>query len=47
MISDEEKAFPKTMQILEEIGVEKVSVADCINVAYVCTVVSTRSVFIS
>lgn len=32
------------MQILEEIGTEQVSVADCINVAYVCSLVSTRLV---
>ncbi|KAM3720663.1 Hexokinase-2 [Dirofilaria immitis] len=43
IMEDEEQNFSKTMQILEEIGTEQVSVADCINVAYVCSLVSTRA----
>lgn len=39
---DEDRTFQKTMQILEDIGIERVSVADCINVAYVCSLVSSR-----
>lgn len=41
-MEDEERNLAKTMQILEEIGTEQVSVADCITVAYVCSLVSTR-----
>ncbi|VBB31252.1 unnamed protein product, partial [Acanthocheilonema viteae] len=46
ILEDEERNFSKTMQILEEIGTEQVSVADCINVAYVCSLVSTRAAYL-
>uniref|UniRef100_A0A8R1TNX6 Phosphotransferase n=1 Tax=Onchocerca volvulus TaxID=6282 RepID=A0A8R1TNX6_ONCVO len=46
IMEDEERTFSKTMQILEEIGTEQVSVADCINVAYVCSLVSTRAAYL-
>ncbi|VDM08344.1 unnamed protein product [Wuchereria bancrofti] len=46
ILEDEERNFAKTMQILEEIGTEQVSVADCINVAYVCSLVSTRAAYL-
>ncbi|CAI5439932.1 unnamed protein product [Caenorhabditis angaria] len=35
--------FQKTYQILEDIGIETVSSSDCANVAYVCSLVSTRA----
>ncbi|VDN22807.1 unnamed protein product [Gongylonema pulchrum] len=37
--------YQKTMQILEDIGVERVTISDCAMVAYVCSVVSTRCAF--
>ncbi|EPB67448.1 Hexokinase [Ancylostoma ceylanicum] len=37
------KGFPKTRQILAEIGVRTITDEDCKSVAYVCTVVSTRA----
>ncbi|VDM58706.1 unnamed protein product [Angiostrongylus costaricensis] len=40
---EDDLTFQKTFQILEDIGVESVSSADCENVAYVCRVVSTRA----
>ncbi|KHN84859.1 Hexokinase-2 [Toxocara canis] len=43
---DEDRSFQKTMQILEDIGIERVSVADCINVSYVCSLVSTRAAYL-
>uniref|UniRef100_F1KVZ6 Phosphotransferase n=1 Tax=Ascaris suum TaxID=6253 RepID=F1KVZ6_ASCSU len=43
---DEDRTFQKTMQILEDIGIERVSVADCINVAYVCSLVSSRAAYL-
>ncbi|VIO95312.1 Uncharacterized protein BM_BM3363 [Brugia malayi] len=33
----------KTMQILEDIGVENITIQDCEIVAYVCSVISTRA----
>lgn len=33
----------KTMQILQDIGIEKPSIADCTSVAYVCSLVSRRA----
>ncbi len=39
---DQEQTFSKTYSILEDIGVEGLSTADCANVAYVCSVVSSR-----
>uniref|UniRef100_A0A0N5DBB7 Phosphotransferase n=1 Tax=Thelazia callipaeda TaxID=103827 RepID=A0A0N5DBB7_THECL len=35
--------YQKTMQILEDIGIERVTTQDCSVVAYVCSVVSTRA----
>lgn len=46
LAEDEDRTFQKTIQILEDIGLERVSVADCINVAYVCSVVSTRAAYL-
>lgn len=43
LIEEEDRTFQKTMQILEDLGVERVSSADCANVAYVCSLVSTRA----
>ncbi|VDM46907.1 unnamed protein product [Toxocara canis] len=40
---DSEIPYQKTMQILEDIGIERVTVADCNIVAYVCSLVSTRA----
>ncbi|EYC45873.1 hypothetical protein Y032_0414g1029 [Ancylostoma ceylanicum] len=37
------KSFPKTREILSQIGVRNVSNEDCLHVAYVCTAVSTRA----
>ncbi|VDK19036.1 unnamed protein product [Anisakis simplex] len=39
---DPTNPYQKTMQILQEIGIEKPSVADCTAVAYVCSLISTR-----
>lgn len=38
--------YQKTIQILEDIGVERVTINDCAMVAYVCSVVSTRLAFL-
>ncbi|GMR53856.1 hypothetical protein PMAYCL1PPCAC_24051 [Pristionchus mayeri] len=43
VLEDEDRSFQKTFQILEDIGVENVSAMDCANVAYVCSLVSTRA----
>jgi hexokinase len=43
MQEDEDNQFQKTQQILEEIGIPVVTPTDCANVAYVCSVVSTRA----
>ncbi|GMT28767.1 hypothetical protein PFISCL1PPCAC_20064, partial [Pristionchus fissidentatus] len=43
MMEDEDQTFQKTYQILEDIGIENVSAIDCANVAYVCSLVSTRA----
>lgn len=43
MQEDDEIQFTKTQQILEEIGITLVTAMDCANVAYVCSVVSTRA----
>lgn len=37
--------YQKTMQILEDIGVDHVTVQDCEIVTYVCSVISTRFEF--
>ncbi|KAK6050218.1 Hexokinase [Cooperia oncophora] len=44
LLEGEEGAFLKTFQILEDIGIERVSNTDCANVAYTCSLVSTRLV---
>ncbi|KAI6241193.1 hypothetical protein M3Y99_00342600 [Aphelenchoides fujianensis] len=46
MQEDSESPFMKTQQILEEIGIPQVTAIDCANVAYVCSVVSTRAAYI-
>ncbi|VDK77887.1 unnamed protein product [Litomosoides sigmodontis] len=46
IMEDEDRNFVKTMQILEEVGTEQVTVADCISVAYVCSLVSTRAAYL-
>ncbi|WKX89310.1 hypothetical protein Q1695_008730 [Nippostrongylus brasiliensis] len=43
LIAEEDRTFQKTTQILEDIGVENVTGTDCANVAYVCSLVSTRA----
>ncbi|CAJ0927278.1 unnamed protein product, partial [Mesorhabditis belari] len=43
LLEDEERTFSKTFQILEDLGIEGVSQLDCIHVATVCTLVSTRA----
>ncbi|KAL6732132.1 hypothetical protein Aduo_002925 [Ancylostoma duodenale] len=43
LLEQEDRTFQKTYQILEDIGVENLSSADCANVAYVCSLVSTRA----
>uniref|UniRef100_A0A158R5I8 Phosphotransferase n=1 Tax=Syphacia muris TaxID=451379 RepID=A0A158R5I8_9BILA len=40
---ENEGIFPKTTQILDDLGIEEFSVLDCIGIAYVCTIVSTRA----
>nr|CTP80786.1 Bm3363 [Brugia malayi] len=40
---DSGKFYQKTMQILEDIGVENITIQDCEIVAYVCSVISTRA----
>lgn len=39
----EENQFQKTQTILEDIGIRLVTTTDCANVAYVCSVISTRA----
>ncbi|KAK5975296.1 Phosphotransferase, partial [Trichostrongylus colubriformis] len=43
LLEGEDGGFQKTFQILEDIGIERVSAADCANVAYTCSLVSTRA----
>ncbi|PIO74564.1 Hexokinase [Teladorsagia circumcincta] len=43
LLEGEDATFQKTFQILEDIGIERVSNADCANVAYTCSLVSTRA----
>lgn len=40
---ESERVFPKTIQILDDLGIENYSLADCANIAYVCSLVSTRA----
>lgn len=42
MEDPEGRSFTKTAQILEDVGIEDVTVEDCANVAYVCKLISTR-----
>ncbi|TKR81417.1 hypothetical protein L596_015287 [Steinernema carpocapsae] len=46
-LEDEEKNYSKTMVILKGIGIRSVSLTDCADVAYVCSVVSTRAAHIT
>lgn len=39
----QELQFLKTQEILGEIGISVVSITDCVNVSYVCSMVSTRA----
>ncbi|KHJ84167.1 Hexokinase [Oesophagostomum dentatum] len=41
------KSFPKTREILKNLGIKNVSDEDCLHVAYVCTVVSTRAAYLT
>jgi len=43
MQEDEEHQFHKTQNILDEIGIPNVTLLDCANVGFVCSVVSTRA----
>ncbi|CAI4223086.1 unnamed protein product [Auanema sp. JU1783] len=47
LLEDDDCTFQKTYQILEDIGIERVSNADCANVAYVCTLASTRAAYLT
>uniref|UniRef100_A0A0R3S519 Phosphotransferase n=1 Tax=Elaeophora elaphi TaxID=1147741 RepID=A0A0R3S519_9BILA len=37
----------KTTQILQEIGINKISDSDCLHVAYICEVISTRAAYLT
>uniref|UniRef100_A0A0N5DC48 Phosphotransferase n=1 Tax=Thelazia callipaeda TaxID=103827 RepID=A0A0N5DC48_THECL len=41
------KDYRRTFQILQEIGVNKISDNDCIHVAYICEVISTRAAYLT
>ncbi|KAK6052524.1 Hexokinase, partial [Cooperia oncophora] len=41
------KGFPRTREILREIGVRNISDEDCLHVAYICTAVSTRAAYLT
>ncbi|KAF1769587.1 hypothetical protein GCK72_001404 [Caenorhabditis remanei] len=43
LLEDDDRTFQKTYQILEDIGVEMITANDCANVAYVCSLISTRA----
>ena len=43
---DKENQFESTIKIIEDLGIEYASPQDCANVAYVCSVVSTRAAFL-
>ncbi|CAJ0575391.1 unnamed protein product, partial [Mesorhabditis spiculigera] len=47
LMEDDERTFSKTLQILEDMGIEGVSQLDCIHVATVCTMVSTRAAYLT
>ncbi|KAK6731415.1 hypothetical protein RB195_007717 [Necator americanus] len=47
LLEQEDRTFQRTCQILEDIGVENVSSADCANVAYVCSLISTRAAYMT
>ncbi|CAJ0596275.1 unnamed protein product [Cylicocyclus nassatus] len=47
LLEQEERTFQRTYQILEDIGIENVSGADCANVAYVCSLISTRAAYMT
>ncbi|VDO70479.1 unnamed protein product [Haemonchus placei] len=42
-----EKGFPRTREILREIGVKNISNEDCLNVAYITQSVSTRAAYLT
>ncbi|MFH4981250.1 hypothetical protein AB6A40_007959 [Gnathostoma spinigerum] len=44
---DGARSYQKTMGILEDIGIDPVSVSDCYNVAEVCRLVSTRAAYLT
>uniref|UniRef100_A0A158Q6C7 Phosphotransferase n=1 Tax=Dracunculus medinensis TaxID=318479 RepID=A0A158Q6C7_DRAME len=46
MCQDDDKAYQKTLQILEDIGIERPTIHDCVNVGYVCTLVSRRAAYL-
>uniref|UniRef100_A0A8R1XX56 Phosphotransferase n=1 Tax=Onchocerca volvulus TaxID=6282 RepID=A0A8R1XX56_ONCVO len=39
--------FRRTLQILQQIGINKISDNDCLHVAYVCEVISTRAAYLT
>ncbi|EJW73018.1 hypothetical protein WUBG_16074 [Wuchereria bancrofti] len=39
--------YELTLQILQQIGINKISDSDCLHVAYVCEVVSTRAAYLT
>ncbi|KAK5981079.1 Phosphotransferase [Trichostrongylus colubriformis] len=41
------KGFPRTREILREIGVRNISDEDCLHAAYICTAVSTRAAYLT
>ncbi|XGW22865.1 hypothetical protein V3C99_005245 [Haemonchus contortus] len=47
LLEGEDATFQKTFQILEDIGIERVSSADCANVAYTCSLISTRAAYLT
>ncbi|VDO63126.1 unnamed protein product [Heligmosomoides polygyrus] len=42
-----EKSFPKTREILREIGVRNITDEDCLHVAYISASVSTRAAYLT
>ncbi|CAB3408338.1 unnamed protein product [Caenorhabditis bovis] len=47
LLGDDDHGFQKTWQILEDIGINTISNNDCANVAYVCSLVSTRAAYLT
>uniref|UniRef100_A0A0N5AW15 Phosphotransferase n=1 Tax=Syphacia muris TaxID=451379 RepID=A0A0N5AW15_9BILA len=46
LLDQECQTFAKTNQILEDVGIENITVEDCASVAYVCKLVSTRAAYL-